>query len=82
MIHDFSIQYRIKNNQYPKALQEKVDIMRKLIFKAKNNNDKSKTQKQNKMEVVSNITKMKRVLHIQRNLENELLLWFSNRYVK
>ena len=56
--------------------------MRKLIFKAKNNNDKSKTQNQNKMDVVSNITKMKRVLHIQRNLENELLLWFSNRYVK
>ena len=26
--HDFSIQYAIKNDKYPKTLQETVDVMR------------------------------------------------------
>ena len=43
-----SIQYAIKNSQYPKTLQEEVDVIRKLKFKAEKNNDKSNTQKQNK----------------------------------
>ena len=47
-IHDLSIQYVIKNNQYPKTLQKAVDVMRKIELKAENNNDKSNTQKQNK----------------------------------
>ena len=47
-IHDLSIQYVIKNNQYPKTLQEAVDVRRKIELKAENNNDKSNTQKQNK----------------------------------
>ena len=46
LIHDFSIQYAIKNGQYPKTLQEAVDVMRKVKFKAEKNNDKSSIQKQ------------------------------------
>ena len=48
LIHDLSIQYAIKNDQYPKTLLEAVDVMLKVKFKAENNNDKSNTQKQNK----------------------------------
>ena len=47
LIHDFSIQYVIKNNQYPKTLQEAVDVMHNMKFKSENNNNKSNTQKQN-----------------------------------
>ena len=47
LIHDFSIQYAIKNGQYPKTLQEVLDVMRKVKFKSEKNNDKSSTQKQN-----------------------------------
>ena len=54
-MHDFSIQYVIKKNQYPKTLQEEVDIMRKVRFKAENNKDKSSTQNGIKMEVVKEI---------------------------
>ena len=42
---DFSIQYAIKNNKYPKTLQESVDAMRKVKLKTENNNDKSNTKK-------------------------------------
>ena len=45
LIHDFSIQYAIKNNKYTKTLQKAVDVMLKVIIK---NNDKSKTHKKNK----------------------------------
>ena len=45
LIHYFSIKYAIKNNKYPKTLQEAVDGMRKVKFKSENNNDKSHTQK-------------------------------------
>ena len=48
LIHDLSIQYAIKNNQYRKTLQETGYVMRKLKFKPETNNDKSNTQKQNK----------------------------------
>ena len=47
LIHAFSIQYAIKNSKYPKTIQEAVDVMRKVKFKAEKNNDKSSTQKQN-----------------------------------
>ena len=47
-IHDLSIKYAIKNNKYPKTLQEAVDFMQKERFKSENNNDKFNTQKQNK----------------------------------
>ena len=44
-IYDFFIQYAIKNNQYPKTIQEAVDVMCKVKFKPESNNDKSNTQK-------------------------------------
>ena len=47
LIHDLSIQYVVKNDKYPKTMQEAVDVMRKVIFKAENSNDKINTQKQN-----------------------------------
>ena len=47
LIHALSIQYAIKNGQYPKTLQEAVDVLRKVKFKAEKNNDKSSIQKQN-----------------------------------
>ena len=47
LIHDFYIQYAIKNGQYPYTLQEAVDVMRLVKFKAEKNNDKNSTQKQN-----------------------------------
>ena len=34
LIHDLSIQYTINNNKYPKTLQEAVDVMCKVKFKA------------------------------------------------
>ena len=40
LIHDLSIQYAFNNNQYPKTLQEAVDVIRKEKFKVENNNDK------------------------------------------
>ena len=45
LIHDLSIQYKIKNDQYTEKFQEAVDIMRKVKFNSENNNDKSNTQK-------------------------------------
>ena len=33
-MNDLSIQYAIKNYQYPKTMQEEVGVMRKLKFKA------------------------------------------------
>ena len=48
LIHDFYIQYAIKNYQHWKKIQEELDVMRKVKFKAENYNDKSNTQKQNK----------------------------------
>ena len=48
LIHNFSIKYTIKNDEYPKTLQGAVDLMRKVKFKPEKNNDKSNTQKQNK----------------------------------
>ena len=67
LIHDLSVQYTIKNNQYPKTLQEAVDAMGRVKCKSENNNDKSNTHK--KMEVVSKINQMKQVLHKHRNLK-------------
>ena len=69
LIHDFSIQYAIKNYQYPKTLQKAVDVIRKVKFKSEKNNDKMNTQKQYKMEVVSKINQMKRFLHKHRNIK-------------
>ena len=40
LMHDFSIQYTIKNNQYTKPLQESVDVMRRKKFKPENKDDK------------------------------------------
>ena len=34
LIHNLSIQYAIKNDQYPKTLKEAVDVMRKVKFKS------------------------------------------------
>ena len=48
LINDFDIQYAIKNDKYPKTLQEAVDIRHKVKYKLQNNNDKSNKQKQNK----------------------------------
>ena len=45
LIHDFSIKYTIKKNQNLKTLKEVMDFMRKVKFKAENNNDKINTQK-------------------------------------
>ena len=45
LIHYLSIKYAIKNNKYPKTLQEAMDGMRKVKFKSENNNDKSSTHK-------------------------------------
>ena len=50
LIHNFSIKYVINNYQYPKTLQDAVDVMRKVKFKAGNKNDKRNTQKYNKNE--------------------------------
>ena len=47
-MNNLSIQYVIKNNEYPKTLQEELDGMRKVKFKSDNDNDKINTQKQNK----------------------------------
>ena len=47
-MHDLSIEYVTNNNQYPKTLEEAVYFMRKVKFKANNNNDKSNTQRKNK----------------------------------
>ena len=33
LIHDLSIHYAIKNDQYPKTLQEAVDVMHKVNLK-------------------------------------------------
>ena len=82
LMRDLSIQYEIKNHLYPKKLQEVVDVMRKVRFKQKNNNDKSNTQKQNKMEVLSKINQMKQVLHKHIDMKTVILLWFGNVYVK
>ena len=41
LIHDLYIQYAIKNYQYPKTLQEAVDVMGEIKSKAEKNNDKS-----------------------------------------
>ena len=38
----------IKNDKHPKTIQEVVDVIRKVKFKAENNNNESYTQKQNK----------------------------------
>ena len=61
MIHDFSIQYAIKNYQYMKTPQEAVNVMRKLKLKSENNNDKVTQKIIIKMEEVSMINQMKRV---------------------
>ena len=37
LIYDFSIQYAIKNYQYPITLQEAVDVIRRGKFKVENN---------------------------------------------
>ena len=47
-MHDFSIQHTLNNAQYPKTLQEALDVVRKVKFKTEINNDKINTQKQNK----------------------------------
>ena len=47
-IHNLSIKYMIKNDQYQKTLQESVYVMRKVKLKPENNNGKSNTQEQNK----------------------------------
>ena len=44
-MNNLSIQYVIKNNEYPKTLQEELDGMRKVKFKSDNDNDKINTQK-------------------------------------
>ena len=48
LIHELSIEYATKNYQYPKTLQEAVDIMRHVKFKEESKNDNSNTQKKNK----------------------------------
>ena len=45
----------IKNYQYPKTLQEEVDVIRKVKFKAEKNNEKVTHKNRIKMEVVSKI---------------------------
>ena len=62
----------IDNNQYTKTLQEAVDIKRKVIFKSEKNNYKSNTQKENKIEVVSEINQMVRILKKHRNIQNDI----------
>ena len=47
LIHDLSIQYAFKNDQYTKTLQEGVDNRCPARFKVEKNNDKSTTQKKN-----------------------------------
>ena len=69
LIHDLSIQYMIENNQYLKTSRKEVDAKRKVKFKSENKNKKSNTQKQNKMEVVSKINQIKRVLHKHINMK-------------
>ena len=44
-MYDLSIQYVIKNDQYPKTLKEAVGVMRKVKFKSEKNNDKINKQK-------------------------------------
>ena len=48
LIYDLSIQYVIKNNQYPKILQEAVYVMRKVQFRAEKKKIKNNTHKKNK----------------------------------
>ena len=43
MIYPFSTKLRIR--QYPKTLQEAVDVRRKVKFKEEKNNNKSNTKK-------------------------------------
>ena len=59
----------IKNYQYPKTLLEAVDVMSKMKLKTEKKNDKSNTQKKNKMEVGNKINKMRQVLHKFRNMK-------------
>ena len=40
------------------------------------------TLKKNKIEVVSEINKIKQVFHKHRNMKKVILLWFRNVYVK
>ena len=72
----------IKNYQYPKTLLEAVDVMSKMRLKTEKKNDKSNTQRQNKMEVGNKINQMRQVLHKCRNMKKVLFLWFRNAYVK
>ena len=55
LIHGLSIQYAIKNDKYPKTLQEEVYFMSKMKFKAEKNNDKNNTQKIIKMGMANKI---------------------------
>ena len=48
LIPGLSIQYAIKNNKYPKTIQESVVVMYKVKFKAEKNHDKSDAHKYNK----------------------------------
>ena len=50
LIHDFYLQYAIKNDKYPIRPQEAVGVIHKVRFKQEKNNDKSNIQKQNKNE--------------------------------
>ena len=60
----------IKNNQYPKTLQEAVDVMHKVKFKPEKKNGKINIQKQNKNGGVERDKSNKMSLNKQRNIKN------------
>ena len=82
LIHNFSIQYLIKNNQYTKTLQEAVYVMLKLKFKSENNNDESNAQNRIKMKLAREINKTRKGLNKHINMKKGLLMWFSNAHIK
>ena len=79
-IHDFYIQYKIKNYQYTNTLQEAMDGIHKVISKSEKKRVTHKTRL--KMEVTNDINGMKQVLHKHRKMKKILFLWFRNSYVK
>ena len=64
----------IKNDPYPKTLQEEVDVMRKVKFIAENDNEKVTHKNRIKMEVVNEINLMRQVFHKCINMIKVILM--------
>ena len=70
LVNNFSIQYAIKNDQYPEKLQEEMYVMHKVKFKAEIIMIKVAHKNRIKMKVVNEINQMRQVLHKRRTMKN------------